>query len=79
METANTLAIVSNDPHVRSESIVPIASGTQCVLSLRPNCVTKNSVSETILALETIIWKPGLSRYTTGHLARQQTDRPIKS
>ena len=32
------------------------------VLSLRPDCVTKNSVTEAILALETIIWKPGFTK-----------------
>ena len=35
------------------------------VLSLRPDCVTKNSVTETILTLETIIWKPDLSSIFT--------------
>ena len=52
METLLRLPI--KDSYVRSESIVPI------VLSLRPDCPTKISVTETILTLETIIWKPGL-------------------
>ena len=53
----NTLAIVSNDAYVRSESIAPIKL---CSISLRLDCVTENSVTETILTLETIIWKQAL-------------------
>ena len=32
------------------------------VLSLRPDCVTRNCVTETILTLEKIIWKPGFRK-----------------
>ena len=53
----NTLAIVSNDLYIRSDLILPI----EHVLSLRPDCVTKNSATETIPTSETIIWKPGSS------------------